>query len=75
MVMENLLVVQFTEGWDIIHVYCFSMIVDDGGDVGDMVTMRLMLVLVSTKMKMVVVLEIAKMKIMVKLVALTMKIC
>ena len=35
MVMENLLVMQFTEGWDIIHVYCFSLIFDDGCDVGD----------------------------------------
>ena len=35
MVMENLLVVQFNERWDIIHVYCCSLIVDDGGDVGD----------------------------------------
>ena len=35
MVMENLLFVQSIEGWDIIHVYCFSLIVDNGGDVGD----------------------------------------
>ena len=34
MVMENLLVVQSIEGWDKIHVYCFSLIFDNGGDIG-----------------------------------------
>ena len=33
MVMENLLVVQFIEGWDIIHVNCISLIFDNGGDI------------------------------------------
>ena len=33
--MENLLVVQFTEGWGIIHVYWFSLIFDNGGDIGN----------------------------------------
>ena len=35
MVMENLLVVQFIEGWDIIHVNCISLIFDNGGDIGN----------------------------------------